>query len=67
MKRKKHRLVIEVTTSKALTEADAVRGLQLVLDRVDTDAQPIWLHDASPYIDKLTVKAFSKVIAKIKP
>lgn len=66
MKAKKHRLVIEVTTSSALTEAEIVRGLQLVLDdRLDLQAAPIWIHDRSPYIDKLTVKAFSKVVAKL--
>lgn len=67
MKRKKHRLVIEVTTSSPLTEADAARGLQLVLDRLDLQAGPIWAYDRSPYIDKLKVKAFSRVIAKVLP
>jgi hypothetical protein len=62
-KRKKHRLVIEVTTSSAITEADAVRGLQLVLDsRLDLERGPIWAYDRSPYVDKLTVKAWSRVI-----
>lgn len=66
MKRKKHRLVIEVTTSSALTEAEAVRGLSLVLgERLDLQAAPIWTYDGSPYIDKLTVKSFSKVVAKL--
>lgn len=68
MKRKKHRLVIEVTTSSAITERDAVLGLQLVLDeRLDLQASPIWAHDKSPYIDKLTVKALSRVLPKITP
>lgn len=59
---RKHRLVIEVTTSSAITEADAVRGLQLVLDsRLDLQASPIWANDRSPYVDKLTVKAWSRV------
>lgn len=63
MKRKKHRLVIEVTTSSAITEGAAVRGLQLMLDdRLDLQAAPIWLYDSSPYVEKLTVKAWSRVI-----
>lgn len=67
MKRKKHRLVIEVTTSSAISERDAAKGLQLVLDgRLDLQASPIWAHDKSPYIDKLTVKEFSRVIAKLE-
>lgn len=62
-KRKKHRLVIEVTTSSAITEADAVRGLQLVLDDwLDLQASPIWIYDRSPYVDKLKVKAWSRVV-----
>jgi len=63
MKRKKHRLVIEFTVSSAINEADAVRGLQLLLDdRLDMQKGPIWLHDKSPYAEKLTVKAWSRVI-----
>lgn len=67
MTAKKHRLVIEVTTSAPVTERDIVRGLQQVLDeRLDLDAKPIWAYARSPYIDKLKVKAFSMVIAKLK-
>lgn len=67
MKRKKHRLVIEITTSSAVTEAEAARGLQLVLDdRLDLQAAPIWESDRSPYIDKLTVKQFSRVVRAVQ-
>ncbi len=66
MKRKKHRLVIEVTTSSPVTEREAVAGLQLVLDtRLDLASHPVWVRDNSPYIDKLNVKAFSRVVSKI--
>lgn len=62
-KRRKHRLVIEVTVSSPITEADAVRGLQLVLDdRLDVQASPIWDTVRSVYVDKLRVKAWSRVI-----
>lgn len=62
-KRKKHRLAIEFTVSSAISEADAVRGLQLLLDeRLDMGKAPIWMHDRSPYAEKLTVKAWSRVI-----
>lgn len=54
--RRKHRLFIDITFSHAISMRDAAKGLQLVLDtRLDLQANPVWAHDASPYIDKLTV------------
>lgn len=54
--RRKHRLYIDVTFSKPITRRDAKYGLQLVLDtRLDLAAKPVWAHDNSPYIEKLSV------------
>lgn len=63
MKRRKHRLVLEVTISKPLTDDDAVRGLRLVLSRLDLDASPIWSTDNSPYVDKIEVKSYGRVVS----
>jgi hypothetical protein len=66
MKRRKHRLVIEATFSSPITERDAVHGLQLVLDdRLDIQKAPVWARANSPYLDKLTVKAFTRVVSKV--
>jgi hypothetical protein len=54
--RRKHRLYIDVTFSKAVTTRSAGKGLQLVLDtRLDLARAPVWAYDSSPYIDKLVV------------
>jgi hypothetical protein len=64
MKRRKNRLVIEFTTSHPLTEKDAAKGLQLLLDRrLDTQAAPIWANALNIYADKIVVKSFSRVMA----
>lgn len=64
-KRRKHRLVVEATFSKAVTEKVARLGLSLLLERIDLDANPVWDYDNSPYVNKLTVKEFSRVVAKL--
>ncbi len=62
MKKRKHRLVVEMTTSKPLTEIDAVRGLRILLDeRTNLDQAPIWL-TGNVYCDKLVPKQFSRVV-----
>jgi hypothetical protein len=68
MKRRKHRVVVKITTSYALTERDATRAMQVLLDRIDKDQKPIYptggagVHVGSGlYADKLTAKQFSFV------
>lgn len=65
--KRKHRVIVEITTSKPLTEKDSVQALQLTLDsRLDLQRQPIWAYDNSPYINKLRVKAFSRVLQAVR-
>lgn len=63
-KQRKHRLVVEVTMSHPMTEERAAKGLQLVLDeRLDLQAAPVWASLPKVYVDKLTVKQLSRVLA----
>ncbi len=56
MKKRKHRLYIDVTYSSAVGQREAAKGLRLVLDdRLDLASKPVWLYDNSPYIDKLVI------------
>jgi hypothetical protein len=55
MKRRKHRLYIDVTYSKPVEYRKAAKGLELTLGKLDLDKEPVWLYDNSPYIDKLKV------------
>jgi hypothetical protein len=63
--RRKNKVVIEITTSAAMTERDAVKALRLVLDtRLDLEKAPIWATDNSPHINKLAVKSFHRVTCR---
>jgi len=54
--RRKHRLYIDVTYSKAVSYREAAKGLQWLLDwRLDLDKRPVWAYDGAPYVDKLTI------------
>lgn len=65
MKQRKHRLVVEFTTSHALTERDAAHGLALLLDtRLDLARAPIWATKPI-YGEKVVVKEFTRVVAKL--
>ena len=59
MLRRKHRLYIEVTYSKSVTQRDAAKGLQMILDaQLDLGQAPrgsVWFYSGSPCIDKLKV------------
>jgi hypothetical protein len=59
--RKKNKVVVEITTSAAMTERDAVKALRLVLD---TRLDSIWAPDNSPHINKLAVKSFHRVTCR---
>ena len=67
MKHRKHRVIVEITTSKPMTEIRATKGLQFLLNRIDIEKAPIWITQ-SIYAEKLTTKQFSRVFtaAKIK-
>ena len=62
MKRRKHRLYIDVTYSTLVEYREAAKGLQLTLDsRLDLQKKPVWAHHNSPYIDKVTVTEIRNV------
>lgn len=61
MKKRKHRLVVEFTTSKAVTEKRSAQLFQMLIDGLDIQAHPI---DAlGVYPDKIQAKQFSRVVA----
>lgn len=64
-RRKKNRVVVEITTNKPLTEKEAVQAMSLLLDRIDTDQKPIWANASNVYADKLTSKSFSRVVGSL--
>lgn len=54
--KRKHRLYVDVVFSKYITQREAAKGLQLILDeRLDLQRAPVWAHEASPYIDRITI------------
>lgn len=57
-KSRKHRVALDITFSRPLTDGEAVRAAKLVLDGLDLDARPVY---ATPrhqlYMDKLAVKS----------
>jgi len=56
MKKRKHRLYIDVTYSRPVGMREAAKGLDLVLrERLDLQKAPVWDYDNAPYIDKLVV------------
>ena len=63
MKRKKHRVIVEMSTSHAITDKQAVQAMNLLLRRVDLEARPA-LGDT--YAIKLVAKSFAKVLGALK-
>lgn len=54
MKRRKHRLELDVTFSHAITRRMAAKGVQLVLDwRVDLGERPVWASKPAVYLEKV--------------
>ena len=62
VKKRKHRVVVELTTSKPITEKEAVLAMQLLHQRIDLDQAPIWANALNIYADKLAAKSFSRVL-----
>lgn len=67
----KNRVIVEITTSHRLTEAEAAKAVSLLLDRVDTQAKPIWATLPNVYAEKLSVKEYGRtlfaILRKSKP
>ncbi len=59
--KRKHRVVVELTTSKAIDAQDAVRAMLILIQRIDLGAKPIWANNSNIYADKLTAKNFDRV------
>ena len=67
MRRRKHRLYVDVTFSNPQTADDAARGLRIMLDRLDLAAAPVWVSLPATYVDKLVVlNARRSVAAKLR-
>lgn len=61
MKKRKHRVVVEVTFSKPVTDREAVQGAGLLIERIDKDANPVWSNALGIYAVKLTAKSYPRV------
>lgn len=64
--KRKHVLVVEMTTSHPLTERWARNALSLLLARLECDAEPIFASRPGNYAEKFTVKSFSRVLSAAK-
>lgn len=54
--KRKHRLILDVTVSKAMTRRDVAKAIQRLFDeRLDLAARPLFVYDNAPYCDKLVV------------
>ncbi len=64
-KKRKHRVVVEVTTNMPLAEREVVHALQFMLNAVDLGAKPFWFgsYYKDVYAEKLITKQFSHVFA----
>ena len=60
-KRKKHRLVVDLTVNKPITDREAVRELGLITDRMDLEAASSRNNDV--YAEKISVKSFDRVLS----
>ena len=61
--KRKHRVVVEVTFSKPVSDHDAVWLLKAGLERIDTQAAPVRYVAQGVYINKLDAKSFARVMA----
>jgi hypothetical protein len=59
--RKKHRLVLEVTTNKPMTESMAKNATDLLLERLDK-RKPIWGAGDGTFVLKVKANRFSRVL-----
>jgi hypothetical protein len=60
--KRKHRLVIEVSTSHGITERNAMRFMNEWLLSIDLDKEPLVKGEVDIYIEKLAVKEFRAAV-----
>lgn len=63
---RKHKVLVEVTFSKPVTDHDAVLGVNLMLERVELDQRPVWDNALNIYVDKWRGKSLRKYLAWLK-
>ena len=61
MKKRKHRVVVEITTDKHITAREARQAMSLLLERVDADDTPIWANAREVYAVKLNAREYERV------
>jgi len=62
MKQRKHRVVVDVTLNKPVTQKAATMAVALLLGEIDLDAKPIYT-TGNLYVDRLRAKQYSRVFA----
>lgn len=71
--KKKHRLVVEVTTSSTLSESDLIWWLkEFFKENLDLGKRPVKpsrysVRGTDTYLEKLQLKSFSRVVKGLKP
>lgn len=63
---RKHKVIVEVTFNKPLTDHDAVMGVNRMLERVELDQKPVWDNALNIYVDKWRGKFLRKYLAWLK-
>lgn len=65
MKTRRHRVVLDVTFEKEMTELEATRNLRAVLhaEHVNDSLEAFFLHRV--YLNRLEVKSFSRVVSAL--
>lgn len=61
MRKRKNRVVVELTTNKPLTQREARQAMDLLMERIDLQASPIWA-TGNFYAEKLSAKEFNRVL-----
>lgn len=59
--RRKHRVIVDITYSRPVSEADAAQGLSLKLSGYAISDNPVWLSDPATYINNVVVKRLSRL------
>jgi hypothetical protein len=69
MMAKKHRVVLEIATSRPIHSSRALSAARALVSQIDLQARPIWPAAApefQTYATKLTVKDFRAVVRGVK-
>lgn len=59
---RKHKVIVEVTFNKPLTDHDAVKGVNRMLERIDLDQKPVWDNALNIYVDKWQSRSFGNIL-----